>query len=148
VLQVDTSLETSASPESVRAALLDFSERRPEIWPGLAPGLYEVYEVGETTAEVKEGSHLPIGDFWARELYDWSDPATVKWTVKSSNFCAPGTTVSATLTPRDGGGTHVALHWERSPTTLLGKVIGRAIVLTKGKPVAASFQKALDKLES
>ena len=53
-------LRSPASPEAVRAALLDFSERRPELWPGLPAGSYEVYEVGDTWAEVREGFRGPI----------------------------------------------------------------------------------------
>jgi len=146
--QLDTTLETSAAPEQVRAALIDFSERRPEIWPGLTASLYEVYSVGETSAEVKEGTKLPWGPFWARERYDWSDPDTVRWTVQESNFSEPGTTISATLRRREDGGTRIELHWERKGSTFLGKVAARMIALTNGKPVTASFQKALRKLES
>jgi hypothetical protein len=148
VPSVDTSVETSLPVEAVRAALLDFSERRPEIWPGLTPSLYEVYTVGDTTAEVKEGTKMPLGAVWARELYDWSDPETVRWTVQESNFCTPGSYVSATTRPRDGGGTRIAVHWERTGTSLIGKLACRVIVATKGKPVAASVEKALRKLEA
>jgi Polyketide cyclase / dehydrase and lipid transport len=147
VPQVDVTLETALPPEKVREALLDFSERRPEIWPGITPSLYEVYSVGETTAEIKEGTKLPVGAFWARERYDWSDPSTIRWTVQESNFCTPGSYVSAKLSPREGGGTRVDLHWERTGTTLLGRMIGRMIVLSKGKPIAASFEKALKNLQ-
>jgi hypothetical protein len=144
---VETTVETTLPPEAVRGALLDFSERRTSIWPGITPSLYEVYSVGETTAEVKEGTKLPIGEFWAREHYDWSDSSTIRWTVLESNFCAPGSFVSATLEPRDGGGTRVRIHWERTGTSVLGRVIGRLIVVSKGKPIAASFEKAIRALE-
>jgi polyketide cyclase/dehydrase/lipid transport protein len=147
VPQTDMTVETTLPPERVREALLDFSERRPEIWPGIAPSLFEVFSVGDTTAEIKEGTKLPFGHFWARELYDWSDPNTVRWTVQGSNFCKPGSFVSATLHPREGGGTRIEIHWERTGTTFLGKLVGRMIVLSKGKPVAASFAKAMRQLE-
>jgi hypothetical protein len=101
-VEVDT--DTTLPPERVREALLDFSDRRPDIWPGLDRSLYEVYEVGETTADIKEGSRLPGTTIWAHEHYDWSDPDTVRWTVVESNFCTPGSRVYATLHPRDGGG--------------------------------------------
>jgi len=136
-------VETTLSPAAVRAALLDFSDRRPSIWPGLTPSLYEVYSVGETTAEVKEGTKLPIGALWAKEHYDWSDKDTISWTVVESNFCAPGSFVSATTQARQEGGTHILIHWERAATSLLGRLIGRVIVATKGKPLAAAIEKAL-----
>jgi hypothetical protein len=145
---IDTVVETTLPPEKVREALLDFSERRPDIWPGLTRELYKVYSVGETTADVKEGTKMPLGTVWARERYDWSDPETVRWTVEESNFCTPGSYVSATLRPREGGGTRVEIHWERTGTSLTGKLAARLIVATKGKPVASSVERALRKLEA
>lgn len=144
---VDTTVETTLPPAAVREALLDFSERRPAIWPGLTQSLYEVYSVGDTTAEVKEGTKMPFGAVWAKEHYDWSDPHTVRWTVSESNFCAPGSFVSATLRERAGGGTRVDIHWERTGTSLVGRTACWMIAATKGKPVAASVEKALRRLE-
>src|SRR6266705_3036014 len=101
--KVELDIETSVSPERVQAALLDFSERRPEMWPGIEPSLYEVYSVGETSAEIKEGSKLPGTTVWARERYDWSTPGLITWTVEESNFCAPGSHVSAAIARRSDG---------------------------------------------
>ena len=144
-LQVD--VETPAAPERVREALLDFSERRPERWPGIDPGLYEVYSVGETTAEVKEGTKGPGMTVWARERYDWSDPDTIRWTVQESNFCTAGSYVAATLHPRPGGGTRVHVEWDRTGTTPAGRLAVAIIRLTRGRPVAASIRKGLQRLE-
>jgi hypothetical protein len=145
--RVELDVETPLPPERVREALLDFSERRPEIWPGIEPSLYEVYSVGETTADVKEGSKLPGMTVWAREDYDWSDPRTVRWTVKESNFCVPGSYVAATLHPSEGGGTRVHVEWERTGTTRSGRFAIWMIQATKGRPIAASLRKAFQKLE-
>ena len=95
--KVELDVETSASPEAVRAALLDFSDRRPEIWPGIDPSLYEVYTIGDTFADVREGSKMPGTSIWAKEHYDWSSQDLVTWTVQESNFCAPGSYVSAAI---------------------------------------------------
>jgi hypothetical protein len=148
VPSVDTVVETQLPPQAVRAALLDFSERRPEIWPGLTGELYEVYSVSETTAEVKEGTKMPLGQVWAREHYDWSEPETVRWTVVESNFCTPGSYVSARLRPREQGGTRVEIHWQRTGSSLMGRVGCGMIAATSGKPVASSLKKALRKLEA
>jgi hypothetical protein len=43
--RVELDVENSLPPQRVREALLDFSQRRPNIWPGLERGLYEVYSV-------------------------------------------------------------------------------------------------------
>ena len=82
----------------------------------------------------------------AMEHYDWFTPGRVTWTVKESNFCAPGSYVSALVTPREGGGSHVHLTWERTPTTFKGRLAAFVIVRSKGKPVLASFRKGLANL--
>ena len=140
-------VETTLAPERVRQALLDFSERRSDIWPGVDRSLYEVYSVGETSAEIKEGTKFRGTAFWARERYDWSDPDTIRWTVVESNFSAPGSYVAATLHPRNGGGTRIHVEWDRSDTSFAGKLAMRLIALTQGRPVAASFRKALGRIE-
>jgi polyketide cyclase/dehydrase/lipid transport protein len=146
--KVEMDVETTLPPERVREALLDFSDRRPEIWPGIARSLYEVYSVGDTTADVKEGTKSPGMTVWARERYDWSDPETIRWTVQESNFCAPGSYVSARIRPGARGGSAVHIEWNREPTSMKGRVAAFVIVRTKGKPVAGSFAKAMRKLEA
>jgi len=145
--KVEFDLETSVSPERVRAALLDFSDRRPEIWPGIEPSLYEVFSVGETTAEVKEGSKMPGMTVWAKEHYDWSAPDLITWTVRESNFCTAGSYVSAAIAPRAGGGSSIHLTWNRTPTTFTGRVAAFMIKATRGRPLRASMEKAFKKIE-
>ena len=136
------------APERIRAALLDFSPDRPALWPGIEPTLYQVYSVGGTSALVKEGSRLARegGLGGGGEDYDWSDPTTVTWTVRESNFCAPGSSVSATIEPR-AGGSRVRIVWNRTATSFLGRLMIGLIVATGGKPVAASFEKGMKVLE-
>jgi hypothetical protein len=144
VPSVDVEVRTALTPVQVRAALIDFSERWAEIWP--AWELYEVRSVGETTAEIKQGTRLAMAEFWEVDRYDWSDTATIRWSVLESNFCTPGSYVSAT-TEQEGGGTLVRIHWERTGTTLLGRVFCRVIVATRGRPVRNSFHAAFRRLE-
>jgi hypothetical protein len=141
--KVRINLESSVPPGRLRSALLDFSADRPKLWPGIEPSLYEVYSVGETRAVVKEGSKMPGSLFWAVEEYDWSDPSKITWTVRESNFCAPGGSVSATIEARDGGGSRIEVVWNRTPTTFVGRMAAVLIVATRGRPVAASFTKAM-----
>jgi hypothetical protein len=136
-------IETSLSPEQVRAAFLDFSERRPEIWPSLEPSLYEVYSVDETSADVKEGSKLPGMTVWARERYEFADPMTISWQATESNFCTPGSGVTITMHPREGGGTRMHVVWQRVGTTVRGKLAIGLIALMKGKPIAKSVEGSL-----
>jgi hypothetical protein len=145
--KVEMDVETPVTPERAMAALLDFSSRRPQIWPGITPSFYEVYAVGDTSADIKEGTKGPGGGFWAKEHYDWSTPGLVTWTVRESNFCAPGSTVSARFTPREDGGTRVHIVWDRTPTTFMGRIAARLIIASKGKPVARSFRMGMERLQ-
>jgi hypothetical protein len=140
-------VETTLPPERVQALLLDFSERRPAIWPGIEPSLYEVYSVGETSAEIKEGTKAPGMRVWARERYDWSQAGTIRWTVVESNFCEPGGYLEATLDPTGGGGTRIHLEWDRTGTTWSGKFVIGLITRLGGRPVARSFRRAFAPLE-
>jgi len=144
-MHVEIDAETSLAPEKVHAMLIDFSDRRPEIWPGLSPDWYEVYSVGETSAEIREGNKSP--KIWARERYDWSKPGVVRWTVMESNFSKPGSFVEAQLAPRDGGGSRIHVVWDRSPSSFLGRVAMTLIVATRGAPVKASLMAAIKKAE-
>ena len=104
--------ESPLSAEQVRAALLDFSDRRPDLWPQLDPDTYAVHWIGETSAMVTEGSPHP--KVWSHDHYDWSHPTRVTLTSKESNFCTPGSFVSFDITPRDGGGCRVEATWDRT----------------------------------
>jgi hypothetical protein len=143
---VELDIDTLLSPERVISGLTDFSERRPGIWPGLHPNLYEVRSVGDTWAEVKEGSRLPVMTVWAIEHYDWSVPDIVTWTVKESNFCASGSSVSAQVRPGPGGGSRIHVTWNRTGVGFKGRMLVGIIKLSGGKPVAASIKAGLDKM--
>jgi hypothetical protein len=142
--RIELDVETSVPPEKVIAALTDFSDRRPDIWPGLSRQFYEVYSVGETSAEVREGN--PPG-FWAKETYDWSTPGKVTWTVRESSFCKPGSFVSADVKPKADGGSTVHITWEREPSNLKGRFAVVLMKLTKGTPIAKSFRDGMEILE-
>ena len=79
----------AVSAERFIAALTDFGPRRPELWPGLDAKFYELHELGDTWADVTEGTDI-FGGVWAREHYDWSEPGVVRLTLKEAvDFC-PG----------------------------------------------------------
>jgi hypothetical protein len=138
-------IDTALPPDRVIAALLDFSPNRTKIWRDLAPEIYEVYEVGETTAEIREGNVKPI-KAWARERYDWSKPNNVTWTVMESNFSKPGGFVSVDVTPNGTGGSKVHLHWDRTGSNLKGRFVVRLMKLTNGKLIKDSVSRNLARL--
>ena len=67
--------------------------------------------------------------------------------MRESNFCTPGSYVSADVSPKDDGGSRIHVTWERTPTSFIGRVATMLIKTTNGKPVAASIKKALERLE-
>ena len=133
-------LRSRASPEAVRAALLDFTARRPDVWPGLPAESYEVYEVGDTWAEIREGYRGPI---WWRERYDWSVPGRIQWTALDSGFGTPGSYVVAVIEPAGGGGSTLHITWDRRGKTLFGKLFVGLMALTRGILIRRSFEMGL-----
>jgi polyketide cyclase/dehydrase/lipid transport protein len=144
VARFEFHLRTGASPDAVRAALLDFSERRPELWPGLPRDQYRVYEVGDTWAEVREGYRGPI---WNRERYDWSVPGRVQFTAVDSGFAMPGKRVVMDIEAAPGGGSSVHTVWEGSGKGAFGRLFLGFMALTRGYFIRRSIQMGLDEIE-
>ncbi len=100
---------THASPEQVREALTDFTDRRLEIWNRtLDPKKYAVRELGDTWAVAREGTSG--SPFWVVSRYDWSDPTVIRMTVEEGSWGGSGTG-SVRITPVDGGGSRVHAEW-------------------------------------
>src|SRR5205823_1618443 len=134
VARIEFDVDTDLAPERVMGALLDFTDRRPKLWPGLSAKEFRVFETGDTWAEIREGNG---GKVWARERYDWSKPGVVTWTVVDSGFSRPGSFVSAAFSRR-GTGSRIHVTWDRRPVGLVGRVVLRLIILTRGMPVRQS----------
>ena len=102
----------AVSAERFIAALTDFGPRRPELWPGLDTKFYELHELGDTWADVTEGTDI-FGGVWAREHYDWSEPGVVRLTLKEAVDFRLGTVTVYRITSRPDGGCHVAVDFQR-----------------------------------
>jgi hypothetical protein len=115
------SLETAATPDQVFQAFTDFSDRRLEVWrKTLAPGKYEVRELGDTWAVVREGSGGT--KIWVLLRYDW-EPGVVRWSLVDSDHCGAGEG-EVRITPRDGGGSRVNVLIDHSdPRGVRGSII-------------------------
>ncbi len=144
-MKVQVEFDHPIAPERAVGALTDFSERRPDLWPDLDRDAYEVHEVGDTWALVTEGSRRP--KVWARERYDWSQPSRVTWTVEESNFCKPGSAVSMQVGPSEGGGSHVAIDWNRSPSGLKGTLMMIAMGVMGKRVLLGSMTRAFDNIQ-
>lgn len=134
-------IEAPVAPDVVLGALLDFTERRPDLWPELDPDVYRVERVEGTTALVREGQRTPR--LWALEEYDWSVPGTVTWTARESNFCVPGSFMSARVEAGADGGSRVHCTWSRTGVGGKGKLIVAMMRFTRGRPYAATLGKAI-----
>jgi hypothetical protein len=100
---------TRASPEQVRDALTDFTDRRLEIWSRtLDPGTYEVRALGDTWAVARESTSG--SPFWVACRYNWSDPTVIRWTVDECSWGGSGEG-SVRIAPAAGDGTQVHAEW-------------------------------------
>ena len=140
-MKLHMSMDTNASPEQVRKALLDFSDRRPEIWPELDPNVFTVHEIGDTWAEVTEGSPKP--KVWARERYDWSEPDVVSWHAIESNFCTPGSGITVHISEREGG-SHLDIDWERTPAGMKWYPLFAVMKVAGPKLMTKNWRTSLD----
>jgi hypothetical protein len=143
VARIEFDIRTDAPPEAIRAALLDFSGRRPELWPGLPPDQYEVYEIGDTWAEIREGYR---GRIWVRERYDWSVEGPVRFTVVDSGFAKPGSYVVVDIQPADGAGSMLHITWVRWGKGLFGMQFVGVMALTRGVAIRRSFEAGLARI--
>lgn len=100
---------THASPEQVRRALTDFTDRRLQIWSRtLDPKTYETRELGDSWAVAREST--PGSPFWVVARYDWSDSAVVRWTVEESSYGGHGTG-SVRIAKTGDGGSRLHVDW-------------------------------------
>ena len=78
-------LDTVASPDQVRRAFIDFSDRRLRTWRrSLDPSGYELRGLGPDWAEARESS--PRSPVWVVSRYDWSDPEVVRWVFTETSY--------------------------------------------------------------
>lgn len=140
--RVSFAIDTPVASDRILAALLDFSERRPELWPAIDRKLYQVYSVSQESAEVREGSQNPFvnGGVWVREQYDWSTPGLVRATTIDSNVFGLGSIWQMRYSPLANGGTHVEVLYDRKAINGAGRVVGVLITLF-GKPYMKTFFK-------
>lgn len=137
-------LTTRASPDQVRHALTDFSDRRLETWSRtLDPKTYEVRGQGVTWAEAREST--PGSPFWVVVRYDWSDPAEVVWQTVESSYGGGGAG-SVRISPASGG-SRLEVEWgytgvTRTRDKLLLSVIQR---WPMRRLVAGMWRRALDR---
>ena len=110
---IDIVLQSPLAPTEPLRAAHDFSERRESVFPAVSSRRMTVHEIGDTWADVTEGTRAgPIVN-WERCRYDWSQPGSVRATVIDSNVYAfPGSSWELRAT-ETGDGSRVEMIWVR-----------------------------------
>lgn len=128
------------------AALTDFGDRRPELWPNLDTAFFKLHDRGPTWAEVTEGTDI-FGGVWARERYDWSEAGVVRLHLVESIDFRPGTEIVYRITARPDGGCHVAVDFQRIAASLRGRLVGLLVQLAGARRFASDLRVTLERLE-
>jgi hypothetical protein len=136
--QFEFDFVTTATPDQVIELMTDFSPNRPHRWPALSAKAFEVYHVGETEADLREGQDFP--KLWAKWHYDWSTPGSVTLTVVEGDAMQAGSHMSLTATPTTEGGSAVHGVWDQTSKNLTG-LLGVAAMRFIGPRFLSSYYK-------
>jgi hypothetical protein len=143
--QIHFEVTSDVEPERFTGALTDFSPSRAEIWPNVDGEHLKVHEVGDTWADVTEGSSF-AGGVWERNRYDWSTPGTVRVETIESNTWAPGSSWLYQVEPV-GAGSRIRVTIDRRPQSLKGRLIVVLLVLFGRRVMRADLERVLAKLD-
>lgn len=122
-------------PESVMGVLTDFGPRRPELWPTIDADHFQVHSLGDTWAEVTEGTAAA----WERARYDWdARRRRVTVTTHDSKVFGPGGGWTFRLTPQ-AGGTRIDIELIRDPKGLKRKLLAALLPLVAPASLKKSF---------
>jgi hypothetical protein len=135
---------TTASPDQVVELMTDFSPNRPHRWPASSAEAFEVYSLGETEADIREGQDFP--KLWATWHYDWSEPNSVTLTVVDSDALQAGSFMKLTATPRPDGGSSVHGEWEQTSKNLIAVVGVTAMRFIGPRFLSSYYKKVYDGL--
>jgi hypothetical protein len=130
-------LDLGDPPDKVIGAMIDFSDRRPEIWPNLSAKIYHAHSEGENTADVTEGTDVPGGGVWERVTYEWTD-AVVKSVITDSKLFQAGGTFEFRVEPQ-GSGSRIHFSIDRKAKTFMGRLIGAFMQVSNGAPMKKGF---------
>jgi hypothetical protein len=136
--------ETTATPDQVIELMTDFSPKRADRWPASSVKAFEVYRLGETDADIREGQDFP--KLWATWHYDWSTPGSVTLTVVESDALAPGGYMALAATPQAGGGSAVHGEWEQTSKNLKGLLAVTMMRFIGPRFLSSYYKKVYDAL--
>ncbi|MGV0768691.1 hypothetical protein [Mycobacterium syngnathidarum] len=121
--------------ESVMDVLTDFGPRRPELWPTIDADHFQVHSLGDTWAEVTEGTAAA----WERARYDWDvRRRRVTITTHDSKVFGPGGGWTFQLAPQ-AGGTRIDIHLVRDPQGIKRKLLAALLPVVAPASLKKSF---------
>ena len=128
-------MTSSLSAPELMAVLTDFSTARPNVWPTIDADHFEVHAVGETWAEVTEGT----ASAWERARYEWDlQRRRVTVTTHDSKVFGPGGGWVFQLTPQPTG-TRVDVELTRRPTTFTRRILAALLPLVAPRALKKSL---------
>jgi hypothetical protein len=115
--------KTSITKEQFIAALTNFGPERGALWANSQSSHLVVHALGDTTADVTEGSNI-LGGAWERLHYDWSNPAAIELRTVDSNIWAQGSGWQYVIEEaEDGTGSLITATVTRYPNSKKGYFI-------------------------
>jgi hypothetical protein len=131
---------TALPPDRVLNALVDFSDRRPSVWPNIDHAHFRVHEQGPNWADVTEGNVLA----WERNRYEWNAAAgEVTVTAIESDTWAPGSQWRYRLLSTASGGTEVQVIVVRTGRGPRGMLIGALLTSFGRRMLRSDMEKVL-----
>ncbi|MFD5463698.1 hypothetical protein ACFWIQ_12885 [Kitasatospora sp. NPDC127059] len=128
-------LVSTLDPAGVLAVLTDFGPARAGTWPTIDAEHFEVHALGDTWAEVTEGTATA----WERARYDWEPGGdTVTVTTLDSKLFGPGGGWVFRMTP-EGDGTRVDVQLTREPRHLKGRMLAALLPVAGPGALRKSF---------
>ncbi|WP_351235542.1 hypothetical protein [Streptomyces sp. NPDC002133] len=126
-------LISSLSPSEALAVLTDFGPSRARNWPTIDAEHLTVHAIGDTWAEVTEGTKSA----WERARYEWdAAQGQVAITTHDSKVFGPGGGWVFQLTPVSDG-TRVDIELTRDPSTFKGRILATLLPV-----IATSLRKS------
>jgi hypothetical protein len=118
-------MTSALSAPELMAVLTDFSSARPNLWPTIDADHFEVHDLGETWAEVTEGT----ASAWERARYEWDlQRRRVTVATHDSKVFGPGGGWVFQLTP-EAAGTRIDVELTRRPTTFMRRLLAALLPL-------------------
>ncbi|WP_224276269.1 hypothetical protein [Streptomyces sp. LS1784] len=128
-------LVSTLGTEDIVSVLTDFSPSRAEVWSTIDAEHFEVHALGDTWAEVTEGTAAA----WERARYEWEPGGdTVTVTTLDSKLFGPGGGWVFRMTP-ESDGTRVDVRLTRQPDTLKGRMLAALLPVAAPPALRKSF---------